>query len=40
MQGFIYFDYVKEFPQAIAELAQMVNEGKLKYRVDLQNGIE
>jgi NADPH-dependent curcumin reductase CurA len=40
MQGFLYFDYVNEFPQAIKELQNLIKQGKLKFRVDIQNGIE
>lgn len=40
IQGFIYFDYVKEFPAAMAELSKLVNAGKLKFRVDMLNGLE
>lgn len=40
IQGFIYTDYAKEFPQAVSELAKLVSEGKLKYSVDIQNGLE
>jgi NADPH-dependent curcumin reductase len=40
IQGFIYFDYQKEFPEAIAELAELMQQGKLKFRVDMHNGLE
>lgn len=40
IQGFIYFDYVKEFPEAISELSQLIQKGKLKYRVDIHNGLD
>lgn len=30
MQGFIVFDFAKEYPTALAQLAQWVTEGKLK----------
>lgn len=40
IQGFIYFDYAKEFPKAISELAQLIGEGKLKYSTDIRNGVE
>lgn len=40
MQGFLYFDYAKQFPQAIAELQQQMSEGKMKTRVDMLYGIE
>jgi NADPH-dependent curcumin reductase CurA len=40
IKGFLYFDYTKEFPQAIQELSLLVSEGKLKYTTDIRNGIE
>lgn len=40
MQGFLYFDYVKEFPGAIGELMGMMREGKLKVRIDMLNGLD
>lgn len=40
IQGFIYFDYQKEFPEAVAELAKLMQQGKLKFRVDMHNGLE
>lgn len=40
IQGFLYFDFVKEFPQAIQRLSQLVHEGKLKYTTDIRNGLE
>lgn len=39
IQGFIYFDYAKEFPSAIMELSQLISEGKLKYTNDIRNGL-
>ena len=40
IQGFIFTDYVKEFPAAIAELAGLMGQGKLKLRVHLHHGLE
>lgn len=40
MQGFLYFDYAKEFPKAIGELQKQMQEGKLKARIDMLYGIE
>jgi NADPH-dependent curcumin reductase CurA len=40
IQGFIYFDYAKEFPQAITELSKLKSEGKLKFKVDIHNGLD
>jgi NADPH-dependent curcumin reductase CurA len=40
MRGYLYFDYVKQFPAAIAELQNQVNSGKLITRIDMQYGLE
>ena len=40
IQGFIYTDYVKEIPQAIAELGQLISEGKLKAKINMYNGLD
>lgn len=40
MQGFLYFDYVKEFPEAIGELMKIMGEGKLNVRIDMLKGID
>lgn len=40
IQGYIYYDYFKEFPEAIQELATLVQQGKLKYTNDVRNGLE
>jgi NADPH-dependent curcumin reductase CurA len=40
MQGYIYFDYKKKFNTAIVEMMKQVNEGKLKFREDISNGVE
>jgi len=39
IQGFLYFDYAKEFPQAIAKLNKLISEGKLKFAVDMRHGV-
>lgn len=33
IQGFIYFDYKEDIPQAMKELSQLVSQGKLKAKV-------
>jgi len=38
MQGFIVFDYVKEFPEAKKQLAQWLSEGKLKRKETIVKG--
>ena len=40
MEGFIVLDYMDKFPSAIGELMQWVNEGKITYQEDIQEGIE
>ena len=40
IQGFIYFDYAKEFPRAIMHLSKMMANGKLKYSIDLRKGVD
>ena len=40
IQGFLYFDYHQEFPAAIAELANLIKQSKLKYKVDMRMGVE
>lgn len=38
MEGFLVFDYVAEFPRALADLTQWLNEGKLKRRETIVTG--
>lgn len=38
MQGFIVFDHVKQYPEARAELAKLLAEGKLKTSIHLLKG--
>uniref|UniRef100_L2G3I5 Nadp-dependent leukotriene b4 12-hydroxydehydrogenase n=1 Tax=Colletotrichum fructicola (strain Nara gc5) TaxID=1213859 RepID=L2G3I5_COLFN len=38
MQGFIVFDFIKEYPQARKELAQWLEEGKLKRKETIIKG--
>ena len=40
MEGFIVLDYVNRTQEAMAELQQWLAEGKLKYRVDVVDGLE
>jgi len=40
MQGMVVFDYAERFPQAVAELAGYLREGRLKSREDVVHGIE
>jgi len=40
VQGFIVLDYVPRYPEAIGALADWMRQGKLKFRVDLREGLE
>jgi NADPH-dependent curcumin reductase CurA len=40
LQGFIITDYLKRFAEGRAQLAQWLNAGQLKYRVDVVRGLE
>jgi len=40
LQGFLVFDYVKEFPKAAKELAQWLQEGKLKRKFHVVQGLD
>ena len=40
MEGFIVLDYMDKFPEAISDLMQWVQEGKIIYQEDIQEGIE
>lgn len=40
MQGFIVLDWASEFPWARARLASWIRAGKLRYKEDIQHGLE
>jgi NADPH-dependent curcumin reductase CurA len=40
VEGFIVIDYMNRAQEAVAELAKWLAEGKIKYRVDVVEGIE
>jgi NADPH-dependent curcumin reductase CurA len=40
LQGFIVLDYMPRAQEAIAELAKWYMAGKLKYRVDVVEGLQ
>jgi NADPH-dependent curcumin reductase CurA len=40
MSGLLIFDYAPRFEEAISRLASWVRDGKLRYREDIQEGIE
>lgn len=39
-EGFMFSDYVDDYPQAISELSQYVKEGKLRSPLEITTGIE
>ena len=40
LEGFIVLDYAKRFPEALPELRRWMSDGRLKYRVDVVEGLE
>ena len=40
IQGFIVLDYMDRYPEAIAALGGWMREGKLKFKVDMDEGLE
>ncbi len=38
MEGFIVFDYAKEYPRALKDLAQWLSEGKIKRKETIVKG--
>lgn len=40
VEGFIILDYASRYPEAIGALGQWMQEGKLKFRVDMHEGFE
>ncbi|KAF8294132.1 alcohol dehydrogenase [Clavulina sp. PMI_390] len=40
MQGFIVFDYVKEYPKAEADISKWIKEGKIKRKFHVEEGLE
>lgn len=40
LEGFIVLDYMDRAPEAFAELGRWLAEGKIKYRVDVVDGLE
>jgi NADPH-dependent curcumin reductase CurA len=40
MEGFVVLDYLPRFPEASEKLLAWVAEGKIAYRVDVQEGFE
>ncbi len=40
MQGFLVLDYFDRTPEAVADLSQWIRDGKLKYNIDIVDGLE
>ena len=40
MEGFVVFDYMSRTDEAIAELLPLIEDGRLKYREDVRQGLE
>ncbi|MBD2439064.1 NADP-dependent oxidoreductase [Nostoc sp. FACHB-110] len=40
IQGFIILDYLPRFPEAMQELGQWLNQGKIKYKLEIVEGLE
>lgn len=40
MEGFVVFDFVKEYPKAISDLSQWIGEGKMKFKEDVRQGLQ
>jgi NADPH-dependent curcumin reductase CurA len=40
MEGFLVFDYLSRAPEAVMQLSQWLQEGKLVHRVDVEHGLE
>ena len=40
MTGMVVFDYVKKYPIAVKEMSKWIEEGKLKSKEDVYDGIE
>ncbi|MCG8691480.1 MAG: zinc-binding dehydrogenase, partial [Minwuiales bacterium] len=40
IEGFIVTDFIRRFPEAIAALSGWVADGRIRYRVDVVDGLE
>jgi NADPH-dependent curcumin reductase CurA len=40
VQGFLIFDHVQRYPEALRELESWVRNGQIRYREDILDGIE
>ena len=39
-EGFLVFQFLERYPEGLKQMAQWINEGKLKYREEIEEGIE
>ena len=39
-EGFLVFQFLERYPEGLSQMAQWVKEGKLKYKEDIEEGIE
>jgi NADPH-dependent curcumin reductase CurA len=39
-EGFLVFDYAERFPEAQRQMAQWLQQGRIKYRENLVDGLE
>jgi NADPH-dependent curcumin reductase CurA len=40
IQGFLIFDHVQRYPEALRELESWVRDGQIRYREDILDGLE
>ncbi len=40
MEGFLFFDYLHRLHEAVAHLAPLVRDGRLRHREDILEGLE
>ena len=39
-EGFLAFQFMNKYPEGLKQIAQWLKEGKLKYKEDIEKGIE
>ncbi len=39
-EGFVFSDYQAQFPEAVAQLTEWVEQGKLQHRLTIEHGFE
>ena len=40
MKGVIVFDFVSEYPKAFKDMYDLINQGKLKIKIDMLQGLD